>query len=90
MSVAAPEGLFPLTQDDVHASFQASFAPCVQEMGFCDFEVRKQFCALRPPLSQQVAMLFGSICGQAIMAGINSAAGIAVATQPRGAKATIY
>jgi acyl-coenzyme A thioesterase PaaI-like protein len=35
-------------------------------------------------------MLCGTICGQAIMAGIDSAAGIAVATQPREVKAIIY
>jgi len=85
----APD-IFPFTQDNVADAFAIAFAPCVQEMGFCDFEVREGFCALRLPLSQKVTMLYGSICGQAIMAGIDSAASIAVATQPRGVKATIY
>lgn len=85
-----PEGFVPFTQDNVQASFQASFARCLQEMGFCDFEVRDGSCALRLPQSDQVTMLYDSICGQAIMAGIDTAASIAVATQPRGVKATIY
>jgi acyl-coenzyme A thioesterase PaaI-like protein len=35
-------------------------------------------------------MVYGAVCGQAIMAGIDSAASIAVGTRPHGVKATIY
>lgn len=87
---APPEGLFPFTQDNLAAAFAAAFAPCVRDMGFCDFEVREGFCALRLPQCDKVTMVYGSICGQAIMTGIDTAASIAVGTQPRGVKATIY
>ncbi len=87
---APPHGIFPITQDNVRAAFAKAFAPCLQEMGFCDFEVREGFCALHLPSSEQVTMLYGSICGEAIMAGIDTAASIAVATRPHGVKATLY
>jgi acyl-coenzyme A thioesterase PaaI-like protein len=45
---------------------------------------------MRLPLSAKVTMIYGSICGQAIMAGIDSSASIAVAIRPHGVKATIY
>lgn len=85
-----PEGLFPFTQDNVAAAFATAFAPCVSAMGFCDFEVQDGFCAMRLPLNENVVMLYGAVCGQAIMAGIDSSASIAVATRPHGVKATIY
>lgn len=35
-----PDGLFPVTPETMHASFDWVFAPWIKEMGFTDFEVR--------------------------------------------------
>ena len=38
-----PEGLFPVTQDNVHAAFDWVFAPWIKEMGLTDFVVREGY-----------------------------------------------
>jgi acyl-coenzyme A thioesterase PaaI-like protein len=85
-----PDGLFPLTQDNVHKTFDFIFAPWVKEMGFTDFVVREGYCSLRLPLIDKLKFSTGAICGQALMAAIDSAAGIAAATTPQFVKGTVY
>jgi acyl-coenzyme A thioesterase PaaI-like protein len=87
---APPEGLLPITQGTVQAAFDWIFAPWIKEMGFRDFEVREGYCAMRLPLNDRLKFVSGAVCGQALMAAIDTAAAIATATTPRQAKGTVY
>jgi acyl-coenzyme A thioesterase PaaI-like protein len=85
-----PEGLFPLTQDSAQAVFDWVYAPWVKDLGLTDFVVREGFCAMRLPLGDHLTFFSGAVCGQALMAAIDTVASMAVATSPRLGKGTVY
>ena len=68
MTVPAPDGLFPLTQDTAQAVFDWVYAPWIKEMGLTDFVVREGFVSMRLPRNDQLKFFAGAICGQALMA----------------------
>jgi acyl-coenzyme A thioesterase PaaI-like protein len=90
MMHAPLEHLFPCTQDNVQAAFDFVFAPWIKEMGLCDIAVREGYCFMRLPLNDKLKFFTGAVCGQAIMAAIDTAAALAVATTPRQGKGTVY
>lgn len=85
-----PDGLFPLTQNSVQAAFDWIFAPWVKEMGLTDFVVREGFVSMRLPLNNRLKFFSGAVCGQALMAAIDTVASMAAATGPRIGKGTVY
>jgi acyl-coenzyme A thioesterase PaaI-like protein len=85
-----PDGIFPITQENVQAAFDWVFAPWIKDMGLTDFVVRDGFCSMRLPLQDKLKFFSGAICGQAIMAAIDTVAAMAVATTPRTGKGTVY
>lgn len=87
---ALPDGMFPVTQETAPAAFDWIFAPWIKEMGFTDFEVREGFFAMRLPMNDKLQFFSGAVCGQAIMAAIDTAASMANATSPRMSKGTVY
>jgi acyl-coenzyme A thioesterase PaaI-like protein len=87
---APPDGLFPLTQDNAQALFDWVYAPWIKEMGLTDFVVREGFVSMRLPLNDRLKFFSGAVCGQAIMAAIDTVASMAVATSPRLGKGTVY
>lgn len=90
MTDAVPDGLFPLTQASVDAAFDFVFAPWVKELGLTDFTVREGFVSMRLPLNDRLKFFSGTVCGQALMAAIDTVASMAVSTGPRTAKGTVY
>jgi acyl-coenzyme A thioesterase PaaI-like protein len=85
-----PEGMFPVTQQNAHAAFQWVFAPWIQEMGLTDLIVREGFASMRLPLNDRLKFFSGAVCGQALMAAIDTVASMAAATSPQPGKGTIY
>jgi acyl-coenzyme A thioesterase PaaI-like protein len=83
-------GIFPVTQETAQAAFDWVFAPWIKEMGFCDFVVREGFFSMRLPLNDRLKFFSGAVCGQALMAAIDTAASMANATSPRVSKGTVY
>lgn len=88
--ITLPEGIFPVTQETAQAAFDWVFAPWIKEMGFCDFVVREGFFSMRLPLNDRLKFFSGAVCGQALMAAIDTAASMANATSPRISKGTVY
>jgi acyl-coenzyme A thioesterase PaaI-like protein len=85
-----PDDLWPLTQDNAQALFDWVYAPWIKEMGLTDFVVREGFVSMRLPLNDRLKFFSGAVCGQAIMAAIDTVASMAVATSPRLGKGTVY
>jgi acyl-coenzyme A thioesterase PaaI-like protein len=91
MSGSSPSNsLFPITQSNVENVFGYIFAPWVKELGFKDFTVSEGYCSVILPLSSKVRFVTGSMCGQAIMAGVDTASGLASGTTERIGKGTVY
>lgn len=85
-----PEGIFPVTQETAQAAFDWVFAPWIKEMGLTDFVVREGYCSMRLPLNDKLKFFSGAVCGQALMAAIDTVASMANATSPRTSKGTVY
>lgn len=90
MTSASPADLMPLTQDNAAAVFDAVYAPWIKDMGLTDFIVREGFVSMRLPLDDRLKFFSGAICGQALMAAIDTVASMAAATSPRLGKGTVY
>ena len=90
MTATPPGNLFPLTQGTAHAVFDWVYAPWIKEMGLTDFIVREGFASMRLPLNDRLKFFSGAICGQALMAAIDTVASMAAATGPRVGKGTVY
>jgi acyl-coenzyme A thioesterase PaaI-like protein len=85
-----PDDLWPLTQDNAEALFDYVYAPWVKDMGLTEFVVREGFCSMRLPLNDRLKFFSGAVCGQAVMAAIDTVASMATATTPRQGKGTVY
>lgn len=90
MRHAPPDGLFPLTQDTAETAFDWIFAPWIKDMGLTDCVIREGFCSMRLPHSDRLSFFSGAVCGQALMAAIDTVASMAAATGPHLAKGTAY
>ncbi|MFO1239071.1 MAG: PaaI family thioesterase [Sphingomonadaceae bacterium] len=87
---ALPDGLFPVTQANAVEAFDWIFAPWIKDMGLTDWEVREGVVSARLPLNDHLKFFSGAICGQALMAAIDTVASMASATGPRTGKGTVY
>ena len=82
--------LFPVTQATVLDAYDSIFAPWVKQLGLCDWTVREGFAAAKLPFADALKFSSGAVCGQAIMAAIDTVASIANATTDRMSKGTVY
>ncbi|MEZ5893446.1 MAG: PaaI family thioesterase [Parvularculaceae bacterium] len=80
----------PVTGETVEGFFDLAFAPSVKALGLCNFSVAEGKVAATLPHSPDHVMYFGVLCGQAIMAAIDTVTVLAMATTPRMTKGTIY
>ena len=80
----------PVTSETVGGFFDLAFAPSVKALGLCDFSVSEGRARATLPHSPDHVMYFGVVCGQAIMAAIDTVTVIAMSTTPRMTKGTIY
>lgn len=85
-----PTDLLPITQDNAQALYEAVYAPWIKAMGLTDFVVREGFVSMRLPFDERLAFSSGAICGQALMAAIDTAASMAAMSSPRPCKGTAY
>ena len=90
MRHSPPDGLFPLTQETAEVAFDWIFAPWIKKMGLTDCVVREGFASMRLPLNDRLKFFSGAVCGQALMAAIDTVASMAAATGPRVGKGTAY
>ena len=88
--VTVPDGIIPITQANAQAAFDWVYAPWIREMGLTDFVVREGFCSMRLPLNDRLTFFSGAVCGQALMAGIDTVASMAAGTGPRQSRGTVY
>jgi uncharacterized protein (TIGR00369 family) len=85
-----PENVFPVTNATALNAHAYMFAPWVKQMGLCDFDVREGYARARLPEREELKMAFDSVCGQALMAAIDTVAAMAMCSSDRVTKGTIY
>ena len=82
--------LFPVTQATVLPAYELIFAPWVKQLGLCDFAVDGHRVTARLPESDALKFSAGAMCGQAIMAAIDTITALAMGTGDRATRGTSY
>jgi uncharacterized protein (TIGR00369 family) len=79
-----------ITQDNAEAAHNQVFAAWVRELGLTEFEVREGFAAAHLPAKPELQFAGAIVCGQAIMAAIDTLISMAMMTSERPTKGTVY
>lgn len=80
----------PLTDATVLEFYEHLFAPWVKGLGIRDFSVKEGAVTALLPQSDALKFSSGAVCGQVIMAAIDTVASLAMATTERIPKGTVY
>ena len=77
-----------VTNDNVEDIFEYMFAPWVKAMDLRDFDVRSGTASALLPQNPDLQWANGAICGQAIMAAIDTVVALAMSSTNRQSKGT--
>jgi uncharacterized protein (TIGR00369 family) len=83
------EQILPVTSATAVDAHAFMFAPWIKQLGLTDFEVREGYVRARLPESDDLKLVAGSVCGQALMAAIDTVAAMAMCTTDRITKGTV-
>jgi acyl-coenzyme A thioesterase PaaI-like protein len=89
VSASLPHPL-PVTQETVQAMYAHLFAPWVRDLGLRDFQVSPGEVSALLPQSDALRLYAGAVCGQAIMAAVDTVTTLAMFTTDRLPKGTVY
>ncbi len=90
MPSPVPMHCIPLTDATVLEFYDWLFAPWVKGLGMREFSVAEGEVSALPPQSDALKFSSGAVCGQVIMAAIDTIASLAMATTDRVPKGTVY
>jgi acyl-coenzyme A thioesterase PaaI-like protein len=79
-----------LTDATVVEFYEYVYAPWVKMLGLREFKVSPGMVSALLPQNDALKFSSGAVCGQAIMAAIDSVASLAIATTERISKGTVY
>jgi acyl-coenzyme A thioesterase PaaI-like protein len=85
-----PHHCVPLTDATVLEYYDYLFAPWVKELGLREFKVAPGLVSALLPQNDALKFSSGAICGQAIMAAVDTVASLAMTTAERIPKGTVY
>ena len=85
-----PRHCIPLTDATVIEYYDYLFAPWVKELGLREFKVDPGVVSALLPQNDALKFSSGAVCGQAIMAAIDTVASLAMTTMDRVPKGTVY
>jgi uncharacterized protein (TIGR00369 family) len=83
------EQILPVTNANAKDAHAFMFAPWIKQLGLTDFEVREGYVRARLPERDELKLVAGSVCGQALMAAIDTVAAMAMCTTDRITKGTV-
>ncbi len=87
---AGPGPIFPVTSETVTAAYAFVFAPWVKQLGLRDFGAEGARVWAILPESDALKFTGGGVCGQAIMAAIDTVTALAMSTTDRVPRGTSY
>ena len=85
-----PRHCIPLTDATVLEYYDYLFAPWVKELGLRELKVEPGIVSALLPQNDALKFSSGAVCGQAIMAAIDTVASLAMTTKDRVPKGTVY
>lgn len=90
MPTPTPIITVPITNDTVGEFYEWLFAPWVKELGLRDFSVAPGQAVAILPQNERLQFASGAICGQVIMAAVDTVTSLAMATGDRKPRGTVY
>src|SRR6266581_3311820 len=90
MAKPIPLHCLPLTDATVVEFYEYVYAPWVKMLGICEIKVNPGIVSALLPQNDALKFSNGAVCGQAIMAAIDTVASLAIATTERISKGTVY
>src|SRR5215475_4605870 len=87
--MTVPLHCLPLTDATVLELYEHVFAPWVKMLGLRDFKVCPGIVSATLPQNDALKLTNGAVCGQAIMAAIDSVASLSMATTGHIIKGTV-
>ena len=78
----------PVTNQNVDEQYDYIFAPWVKAMGLVEISVSEGKASATLPQNPALQWANGAICGQAIMAAVDTVVSLAMLTTNRGSKGT--
>ena len=90
MAKSIPLHCLPLTDATVIEFYELIFAPWLKMLGCREFKVGPGSVSVLFPQNDELKFSSGAVCGQAIMAAIDTVASLAMATTERIPKGTVY
>ena len=88
--IPVPLHCLPVTDATVLELYEYVFAPWVKMLGLREFKVYPGVVSAMLPQLDSLKLSSGAVCGQAIMAAIDSVASLSVGTTGRITKGTVY
>jgi acyl-coenzyme A thioesterase PaaI-like protein len=88
--IPVPLHCLPVTDATVLELYEYVFAPWVKMLGLREFKVCPGIVSAMLPQNDALKLSSGAVCGQAIMAAIDSVASLSMATTGRITKGTVY
>ena len=85
-----PLHCLPLTDATVVEFYEYVYAPWVKMLGLREFKVSPGMVSALLPQNDALKFSSGAVCGQAIMAAIDTVASLAIGTTERISKGTVY
>src|SRR5215467_12795469 len=85
-----PLHCLPVTDATVLELYEYAFAPWVKMLGLREFKVCPGIVSAMLPQNDALKLSSDAVCGQAIMAAIDSVASLSVGTTGRAIKGTVY
>jgi acyl-coenzyme A thioesterase PaaI-like protein len=88
--IPVPLHCLPVTDATVLELYEYAFAPWVKRLGLREFKVSPGIVSAMFPQNDALKLSSGAVCGQAIMAAIDSVASLSVGTMGHIIKGTVY
>jgi acyl-coenzyme A thioesterase PaaI-like protein len=85
-----PTKICPVTNETVVDVYEHVFAPWVKDLGLCEFAVEQGQASARLPANPKLNFSSGAVCGQVIMAAVDTVVSLAMFTTDRLPKGTVY
>ena len=88
--MAGPANYCSLTNETIGDLYEHLFAPWVKDLGLTELNVSTGQASARLPVNPKLNFSSGAVCGQAIMAAVDTVVAMAMLTSDRPTKGTIY
>jgi len=85
-----PSNFCPVSNETVIDVYEHVFAPWVKDLGLSELAVSRGQASARLPANPKLNFSSGAICGQVIMAAVDTVVSLAMFTTDRSPKGTVY